>query len=233
MAGIAMGGRYDDGTGNWGTAEEHAARLRAQQTKQPYDASAPSAGAASTAARNVNPNLDFNVSPTGATSLSNQTAQMKALAEFQSRLQANTDATKRSQQLSDRNSLFAQINRPAAPSAATITHGSVNGNEGDARAAAFSRAKDQAGRIARSSLTAIAEQMADRGVTGGGMQALREAGAISGAGAELQDLTRDQMIADVNREADIADMDYQGKITQRGQDLANRQSYMSLLAGLY
>jgi hypothetical protein len=46
-------------------------------------------------------------------------------------------------------------------------------------------------------------------------------------------LTRDQMISDVNRASDVSDMDYQGRITQRGQDLANRQSFISLLAGLY
>jgi hypothetical protein len=233
MAAITLSGQRYLLNGVYDTAEGHAARQRATREGTPYSASAPSAGAASTAAKSVNPNLDFNVSPTGATSLSNQTAQQKSLMDFQAQMQADQDALRRQQTLSDRNSLFAQMNRPAAPPAATITHSGVTGNEQDARAAAFSRAKDQAGQIARASLTAIAEQMASRGVTGGGMQALKEAGAIGSAEGTLQDLTRDQMISDVNRASDVSDMDYQGRITQRGQDLANRQSFISLLAGLY
>jgi hypothetical protein len=109
----------------------------------------------------------------------------------------------------------------------------MSGNEQDARAAAFSRAKDQAGKIARASLTSIAENMSSRGMTGSGLQNLRDAGAIQGAEEPLQELTRDQMMMDVNRAADISDMEYRGDITQRGQDLGSRQSYLNLLRGLY
>lgn len=122
---------------------------------------------------------------------------------------------------------------PAAPSSPTISHGGVQSNEADARAAAFARAKDQAGQIARSSLTSIASNLAGRNMSGGGLQALQEAGAINGATQPLQELTRDQMISDTNRSADIADQEYQGGIQQRGQDLSNRASYLSLLRSLY
>ena len=105
--------------------------------------------------------------------------------------------------------------------------------EQDARAAAFSRAKDQAGKIARSSLTQIAERVASRGMSGASVQALQEAGAIGTAEGTLQDLTRDQMISDVNRSGQVADRDYAGQLAMRGQDLQNRQSYLSLLRGLY
>lgn len=232
MPGINVGGRYQY-QGHYGTAEDHAKRQRDQRTQAPYDAGAPSANAASTAAQGVNPNLDFNVDPTGRTSLSNQTAQQKSLLDFQSRMQADQDKLKRSQTLSDRNALLTQINKPVSGPGATVTHGGVAGSEQDARAAAFSRAKDQAGRIARSSLTTIAEQMAGRGMSGGGIQALREAGAIDGAGSGLIDVTRDQALSDANRAAQISDLTYQGGITQRGQDMAQRQSYLSLLRSLY
>jgi hypothetical protein len=70
-------------------------------------------------------------------------------------------------------------------------------------------------------------------MSGASIQALEEAGAIDNAAGSLLDLNRDQAISDVNRSADIADLDYTGRITQRGQDLQNRQSYLSLLGSLY
>lgn len=118
----------------------------------------------------------------------------------------------------------------AAP---TVQHPSTTQASQDARAAAFSRAKDQAGQIARASLTAIAEEMAGRGITGSGIEALRDAGALDATASGLVNISRDQAIADAARQAEIDDMIYQGGISQRGQDLANRQSYLSLIKSLY
>lgn len=231
--GVTTGGKYLL-NGFYGTAQEHAARQKSQRTQEPYDASAPSSGAASTAARGVNPNLDFNISPTGATSLSNQSEQQRKMLELQQQLSNETAERDRFNQMQDRNSFFAKLNQEPAAGQPRISHpGAGPSSEADARAAAFSRAKDQAGRIARSSLTAIAENMASKGMSGASIQALQEAGAIGGAGDALQELTRDQMISDVNRAAEIADLEYTGGITQRGQDLSNRQSYLALLGTLY
>lgn len=234
MAGIIIPNQRYTYNGFTGTAAEHAARNKSQQTQAPYEASQPSAGAASTAARNVNPNLDFNVSPTGATSLNNQSEQQRKILELQSQLAGQADAREFGQQTTNQNRFLAQINRSPAASQPVVSRAGAGGaSEADARAAAFSRAKDQAGRIARSSLTAIAEQMASKGMSGASIQALSEAGAINDASGALLDLNRDQAISDVNRAADVEDLDYTGRVTQRGQDLNNRQSYLSLLRGLY
>lgn len=234
MAGSYVSGQRYMLNGVYGTAQEHAARQQTQQNQQPYDASKPSAGSANTAANTVgtnNPNLDFGVDATGRTSLSNTSAQARATMDHSAQIAEEQDALKRKQTLSDRNSLVALMDKQNAGSAATVQY--PGAQEQDARAAAFSRAKDQAGKIARSSLTAISESMANRGLSGSNMQALYDAGAINGAEAPLQELTRDQMMSDFNRAGDVSDMTYQGNITQRGQDLSNRASYMSLLAGLY
>lgn len=110
-------------------------------------------------------------------------------------------------------------------------------DENAARAAAFGRAKDQAGQIARSALTGIQENVAGRGVAGGGIEALKTAGAIQDASAPLQDLTREQYINDLNRGATISDETYQGNIAQRGQDVsqsnANRASLMALISSAF
>lgn len=231
-----MGGRYLL-NGFMGTAEEHAARQRQQGIQDPYDAAKPSAGSVNAAARTVNPNLDFNVGPDGNVSASNTSAQARQMAELQARLAADADVKKTATADKNRRDALTALSRsqqaPVAPPVAHAGLGVGMGGEADARAAAFSRAKDQAGRIARSSLTAISERMAGMGTSGGGMQALREAGAITDAAAPLQDLTRDQMISDFNRSADVSDLTYTGGITQRGQDMSQRAAYQALLRSLY
>jgi hypothetical protein len=228
MAGINLGGSYYY-NGFTGTAQQHAERQRKNRNQEPFDAAAPSAGAANTVRRQVDPNLDFDIGPTGNLSYNNQSAQQRQTAELNAKLQREADERR----AAERRSLLGLASKGGGGSAPTVQHASVQGSEADARAAAFSRAKDQAGKIARASLTSIAEQIAGRGISGSGIEALRAAGAIGGAGDELQELTRDQLVADNNRAADISDMSYQGGITQRGQDLSARQSYLSLLAGLY
>ncbi len=234
MAGIASPGGAYYYNGYYGTAEQHAARQKAQQTQAPYDASKPSAGAAGTAASTTNPNLDFNISPTGATSLSNTSAQQRQTMDYQAELARQQSEWDRQNAMMDRNSFLAHMNTSQAAPQPVISHPGINsGMEADARAAAFSRAKDQAGQVARSSLTAIAEQMASKGMTGAGYDALLQAGAIGQAANPLLDLTRDQQMNDVQRAGQVADLDYTGRVTQRGQDLQNRQSFLSLLGNLY
>ena len=221
--------------GYTGTAAEHEARKkRTEQQQVPYDANRPSAGAAGAAAGSVNPNLDFNVSPTGATSLNNQSEQQRRMLQLQSQLGEQADLREHQQGISNRNSFLAQTSKSPAASQPVVSHpGAGPASEADARAAAFSRAKDQAGRIARSSLTSIAENMASKGMSGASVQALQEAGAINNAAGGLLELNRDQAMSDVNRAADVQDLNFAGRVTQRGQDLQNRQSYLSLLGSLY
>lgn len=193
--------------------------------KAPYQEGAGSAeaaaGALGTAQTSAN-GADYSVDPTGRTAYSNSSDQERKTLELQSQLKAK-----------DRDSFLALMSGQQGATAPTVAAPSIQGNEQDARAAAFARAKDQAGKIARASLTSITENIAGRGIAGSGIEALRDAGAINGAEAPLQDLTRSQMISDNNRAADVSDMGYQGAIAQRGQDLSSRSSYLNLLRSLY
>ena len=172
--------------------------------------------------------------------IADRDARLKARADqqYQDKLRAENNAredAKRKEILDRIDREMAGGNKTATPGAGAPAGAApaLGATEQDARAAAFSRAKDQAGRIARSSLTQIAEQVASRGMSGASVQALQEAGAIGSAENTLQDLGRDQMISDVNRAGNVADRDYAGQLAMRGQDMQNRQSYLSLLRGLY
>lgn len=163
--------------------------------------------------------------------------KVRADQQYQDKIRAenNTREDAKRKEILDRiDREMAGGNRATAPTGGgTPAATGLAPTEQDARAAAFSRAKDQAGRVARSSLTAIAEQVANRGMSGASVQALQEAGAIGTAEGTLQDLGRDQMMSDVNRAGQVADRDYAGQLAMRGQDMQNRQSYLSLLRGLY
>lgn len=106
------------------------------------------------------------------------------------------------------------------------------GDENAARAAAFARAKDMAGKTARSSLTALQEIMASRGEAGGGREFEGTQAILEGGQSRINEFGREQLMNDLNRAADISDRDYQGAITQRGQDLGQRQQSLQALLSL-
>ena len=119
-----------------------------------------------------------------------------------------------------------------------VTGGTQPFDEQAARQAAFARAKEQSGQIARSSLEGLRNSLSRRGISGGGYAQMRGAEALAPATDRLQDFTREQLIQDLNRGADVSDRNYTGDIQQRGQDAAQRQSLLSLIAsnsgrGLY
>jgi hypothetical protein len=104
-------------------------------------------------------------------------------------------------------------------------------DETAARNAAFARAKEQAGSTARASLRSLQGVIDERGMTGSSTEAGLAGGAIGGAANTVGDFTREQLIQDLTRAGQIADMRYQGNITQRGQDLSRNQSLAGLLVG--
>jgi hypothetical protein len=108
--------------------------------------------------------------------------------------------------------------------------------EAAARAAAFARAKEQAGSTATASLRALQDVLANSGRMGGSLEAGMTADVVGGAGNQVNEFTRDQLMMDLNRAADIGDMNYQGAIQQRGQNLGMLPSLASLISasgGLY
>ena len=114
--------------------------------------------------------------------------------------------------------------------------GNIAANEQGARSAAFARAKEFAGNNALAALKSVQGLTADRGLTGSTYEAGLLGDVIGGAAGQLGDYGREQYIQDLNRSADISDMQYQGNlaqraqdVTQRGQDIARQQALLSLL----
>lgn len=108
--------------------------------------------------------------------------------------------------------------------------GGIQANEQAARSAAFGRAKDRAGQNARASMTALREVLASRGGLGGGLEAEGSAEVLGGAGGEVNDYIREELMQDLNRSAAISDREAGADLTRRGQDMASRQSLIGLLA---
>ncbi len=105
-----------------------------------------------------------------------------------------------------------------------------------ARAAAFGRAKEQAGQTAAASLKALEDVMAARGLRGSTIEGNATADVLTGGLHELNDLVRSQSISDNNRAGTIADRDYQGNIVKRGQDMDYIRSLLSVIGsggGIY
>lgn len=90
---------------------------------------------------------------------------------------------------------------------------------GQARAAAFGRAKDLAGQNAQAAIRSLREQMAGRGLLGSGLETAGTGEIIGRTAQGLTDVGRDQALKDVDASTELAKMGYQGDITQRGQDL--------------
>lgn len=111
-----------------------------------------------------------------------------------------------------------------------VQHGAgPQGNEVAARNAAFAQARDLSGNTANAALRSLQGLMEDRGLTGSTIEAAQSGQILGNAGAGVQDFINKQLMSDLNRSADIADMEYQGGITQRGQDMAAKQALLSLI----
>lgn len=111
------------------------------------------------------------------------------------------------------------------------TPGAGVGGEDAARAAAFAQAKDQAGQIGRSSMTALQNQAGARGLTGSGL-AVNQAGGVIGEGArQLGEVNREQLTNTTDNARKRASEQYQGAITMRGQNIGAIGSLANLYGG--
>ena len=142
---------------------------------------------------------------------------------LQARLQAEAEARRMNQ--------FPQILQGLNSS---IPQGGVGGDESAARAAAFARAKDQTGLIARSGTDAVASEMAARGLAGSGIEGSALGNVASTGVGQLGEVTREQLIQDLLRSGQVADRNYAGNLTMRGQNMASIPSLLGLIsAGAY
>lgn len=146
-------------------------------------------------------------------------ASDRQLASERAILQARADLNAQSQA-----QLMAVLNSSGGPAGAQVARESTSGAADDtgARAAAFARAKEQAGHTAQSALTGLRSAMEDRGMMGSSVEAAGVGAAINGASGAVNDFTREQLGKDLTRADQLADRNYQGNLTQRSQDIAQR-----------
>ncbi len=133
------------------------------------------------------------------------------------------------------NDAFARISGRFGSSGGTAPQVSYGGGDAAtaARAAAFARAKEQAGQTAAAQLRTLQDVAGRRGIRGSTIEAGMIGDAVQGGAGDINEFTREQLLQDLQNTQHTADVSYQGGITQRGQDLSAQQALMSVLAGLY
>lgn len=155
--------------------------------------------------------------------------QSQTTLQAQLARQAADEAARRQTEAENRRmALLSQSGLGSAP--AQVSHGGVTGDEGAARAAHFARAKDQAGQTALASLKALTDVMAGSGRMGSSMEAQGIADVVGEGMGDINEFTREQLIQDLAREGEIADMNFQGRLTQRGQDMSMVPSILGMLS---
>jgi hypothetical protein len=142
-------------------------------------------------------------------------------------LAAKLGAEAESRRLSAATRIMSSSSGPTGPQ--VDGGGGPAGKEDAARNAAFARAKERAGQTALAALTSLKDVMAGAGKMGSSMESQGIASIIGGAAGDVNEFSRDELILDTNRAADIADRNYAGAITQRGQDQAAKLSLLSLI----
>jgi len=114
-----------------------------------------------------------------------------------------------------------------------VSMSGMSPDETAARAAAFARAKEQAGGTALAAMKGLQDSMASRGLmgsTGRGLESGGIADIIGSAAGGVNEFSREQLLQDLNRYADISNTRYQGDITQRGQDLDAQRAILGLMS---
>lgn len=107
--------------------------------------------------------------------------------------------------------------------------GGMSPEETAARAAAFARAKEQSGLTAQGAMKGLEGAMESSGMMGSSLEAQGQGAVVGSAANGVNDFTREQLISDLNRYSGIADETYQGNITQRGQDLQQKNALLGLI----
>src|SRR3990167_8418431 len=112
------------------------------------------------------------------------------------------------------------------------TSGASFTQEQAARDAAFARAKEKAGQTARASMSTLQDVVAERGLMGSSVEAANTGALVGGAAGNIGEFLRDQAIQESGAATKRADMEYQGGIMQRGQDMARQQSRQQAILSL-
>lgn len=185
------------------------------------------------------PTAQFRVGPDGVEAIGGgqisnsayeqqQQTQLEALLQQQQISAQQAAAAKKAEALKGLLYQFGGNN-----SAPTVGFGGIGGAEQAARDAAYARAKEQAGLTAKSALKSLNNVMAERGLTGSSVERGNMGSVVSQAAGTVGDYTREQLMQDLNRSADVADLSYSGAVTQRGQDLNSKNYILGLLNAIY
>jgi hypothetical protein len=130
---------------------------------------------------------------------------------------------------------FGNMTQGGGPVPQHVDYAGLTGAEDAARSASFARAKDQAGLIGRSAMNSLAGVMGARGLTGSGLAANAAGGVINQQANQLGEVNREEAIQGGNLARQRASEQYQGGITERGQDIsainAQRQAMLGLMGG--
>jgi hypothetical protein len=92
-------------------------------------------------------------------------------------------------------------------------------DETAARDLAFGRAKERAGLAGRAAMRGLSHEATARGIEGSGIVGDRMAGIMGDVAGQQSEFATSQALDELRRVAAINDRNYQGGITQRGQDL--------------
>jgi len=208
---------YDTGMGGGDGSSYSQAATRGLSTARPSTSSYTGQPTSSLAAERARLQLETEFAAQAARNQAN--IQSGALKESAA-LQAEAEARR-----------LAQLPQIMSQMPGVVSYGSSMGGpqEEAARAAAFARAKEQAGGTALGALRALENYAAGRGQTGSSMERGMIGDVVGGAAGQINEYSRDQMLADLQRAAQISDMNYQGQLQQRGQNISMLPSLMGLI----
>ncbi len=99
-----------------------------------------------------------------------------------------------------------------------------------AQGAAFGRAKDTVGQVSQGALTGLRSALAGRGMLGSGAESRGTAAVVNRGQGELGDVARQQAIESAGLAERQGNVNYQGGIAQRGQDISAQQAREAQLA---
>lgn len=101
-----------------------------------------------------------------------------------------------------------------------------------AEAASFGKAKDQVGLESTGALAGLRSALGGRNLLGGGLEARATTQAATSAAGQLGDVSRQQAVTRADEAQKNATTNFQGDVTQRGQDFQKEEAGNSLAGDL-
>ncbi len=126
---------------------------------------------------------------------------------------------------------------PSAPASSGGGTGSAGGagydeiapvNTDAATSAEFAHAKDQVGLESSGALAGLRSALGGRGLLGGGLEERGTASAANAAAGQLGDVSRQQAMTAADLAQKNAETNFQGKVTERGQNFQKEEAGNSL-----